>query len=74
MNKELCFLILLIITLDVSAIGLRPVTKFVALVEEYGLKTDGSSISLIKTKRDINKSLSLLALYQDTIIDYDICN
>lgn len=73
MNKEICFLILLILTVEISSIGLRPMNKFVSMIEEYGLKSEGTSISLHKTKSDINKSLTILAQYQDTIIDYDIC-
>jgi len=33
---------------------------------------EGTSITLRKTKRDVDKSMSLLAEYQDTIVDYNV--
>ena len=73
MDKEFCFLLLLILTIEISSIKLGSQSKVVSTIEEYGLETEGSSISLRKTKRNINHSISLLAEYQDTIIDYNVC-
>lgn len=73
MNKEIYFLLLLILTTEISSIGIRPLTKYIAMIQEYGLKSQGTSITLHKTKANINKSFAILAQYQDTIIDYHVC-
>jgi hypothetical protein len=72
MNKEFCFLLLLILTAEISLVSIQTSSKMVATIEEYGHPHEGSSISLRKTKRDVDHTLSLLSMYQDTIIDYNV--
>jgi hypothetical protein len=72
MNKEICFLVLLLITASLNAVSLNTKSKLVATKDDYGHFSEGTSIALRKTKRDIDRSLSLLSMYQDTIIDYHV--
>jgi hypothetical protein len=73
MNKQFCFLLLLILTLENRTIRVEQQNRFNALIGEYGIKGEGTSIALHRTKRNIDKSLTILAQYHETIIDYDIC-
>lgn len=72
MNKEICFLVLLIFTVHISSITISSESKLSATVEEFGCASQGTSISLRKTKRNVDKTLSLLSMYQDTIVDYHV--
>jgi cathepsin D len=72
MKVEFCYLLLLILTLEISSATVRSRLKLVATLAEYGLKSEGTSIALRKTKRDIDRSISFLAEYQDTIVDYNV--
>ena len=72
MFKEICFLLLLILTAHISSIAVSSESKLSAGLQEYGHPSQGTSISLRKTKRDLDKTLSLLSMYQDTIVDYHV--
>jgi hypothetical protein len=72
MFKEFCFLLLLVLSAHISSLALKSESKLNACMEEYGHPSQGTSISLKKTKRDLDKTMSLLSMYQDTIVDYHV--
>lgn len=65
MNKTICYLLLLIVTSNISSLALKTRSKVVSTLEEYGSKDQGSSISLKKMPKDENYSMTLLSEYQD---------
>ena len=73
MNKNICYLLLLIICSHVHSLNLKTRTQVFSTLEEFGKKEEGSSISLRFTPKDENHSLSLLSEYQDYLGNFDKC-
>jgi hypothetical protein len=73
MQKEFCYLLLLILTAHYNSLNLKTRSQVATNLEEYGRKEEGSSISLKYTPKDENHSLSLLSEYQDYMGNYDKC-
>lgn len=73
MNKNICYLLLLIICSHIHSLNLKTRTQVFSTLEEYGSKEEGSSISLRFTPKDENHSLSLLSEYQDYLGNFDKC-
>lgn len=68
------FIFLLIFLLStVLVLSTKTIQRGVRVISDesdYGKQEEGSSISLLKTARDINKKISLLSEFQDITVHY----
>jgi hypothetical protein len=73
MQKEFCYLVLLLLSYQIHSLNLKTRTEVFSTLEEFGRKEEGSSISLKYTPKDQTHSFSLLSEYQDYLGNYDKC-